>query len=714
MRNHFAFISGKMLVPFGLAAILFIFVCRPLLAQQYYESMTAKIGRADAVIFAEVKDGRNPHPPAIKLVDNNSQTAMNSDGLQPIAEFRIELSHRRYCVASIIELLKGDLPRMEIVFSPYHVDFKPGRQVVLLRKESDGDWWEAGFYPEDFLPKLRCMIPILQERSEPVRIQSLIQLLQKPSSICPQVAWKSTVDTSNPDPLARYKDMNNPVSMEALNDDVLFAIKEIKDPASFDIVAGTIGSFSRSGQKDLLDWVISTGDSRAVSVLLKFLDSKDENLSGLAAGGLRRHFPGAPGVTEAFRKSWKTADKAVRSEAVDYLIKREPEPDLQKAYEELHSPPHSTDAQNLFSMKARKTFKEGQTADAKRYCIQVIQDDSLYDQTRLYLADCITTALNREDQNRHLPAIAPFLKRMVSARNSFASYSAIRIVLSVKHPAMKQALVAYLNRDATFSIWRREAYRTVMALREMGEEARTASARVLLERIETISEDDPTWSRPLQRLIALVWLGNDRDFNRAQQFLEKNAPGYYSKFAADLKPISKMNDEGAFLIDLLTKHSNQSSDSLNWFIMRLGDIRDARAMPLLLSSLEKKQYFSAEPVSEALVQLGNSAVSRMESILRREDLKDYFYTGVLKVLFDSQKEKSLPFIRQLTKDRPTDLPPDIWYRFSQYGTAEDIALLSPLNDYWKYGPNSALQIALAALREKFGYDLSGPIEKREK
>jgi hypothetical protein len=704
MQNQTALIHKKPPLFIAPIIILLFSCCIPVFAQTS-DSMASQISRADAVVFAEVQVGKIPKSTGKEIVKTNPETGQTYTEYQNIIWIG-----RNYFNAKAIEVLKGDRSLADIDFASDNENFKPGKQVVLLKRESAGAWQQIGFYDEDYLPKLHCLLPALEMKSEPDRIHALIDLLQEPALKCPQSAWKSVVDSSNPDPGARRKAMNNPASLEALNNDVLFAIKEIRNPASLDIVTGTVNAFPKSSQQALLEWMLSTGDLRVVSVLVNYLDSRDTTLSGVAARGLRRYFPGDPRVTAAFRSRWKTADKTVRSEAIEYLIKREPEPDLQKAYEELHA--SATTADSLWK-KARQAFAEGPPAEARKYCIQIIQDDSMYDQNRLMLLECIGTALNREDQDRYLPAISPYLERMVSARNPSATFSAIRAVLSVKHPAMTKPLIAYLNREDTFIIWRNDAFKTVMALRDMGDEAKAMAARVLLPQIENTSGGVMEGLHSIQRLIALAWLGNDRDFDKARQILATKAPENCRNLLMNLKPVSQVEDEGAFWIDMIGKSPSQSSEIQNWFFMRLGKIRDARALPVLLSHLEKnRQYFSGETICEALLQLGEPALSRLESILRGADLDNYFFKKIFNALFDSQKEKAIPFLRQLVKERSGDLPSDVWAPFSRYGTPEDIALLSPVDNYWKFGPNSGRHSSLAALREKFDYDLDGPIEKK--
>jgi HEAT repeat protein len=723
MQTLLAFISKRKPGFLGLTAILLCFFHQPLYAH-WYGSMVTSILRADAVVYAVVEKDVLPNSSNNKVVTGDSQN--------DIREFIVVISpDDSYFLGPLVvrpfEVLKGDTslvgknilrPSLKIDIGYGHL--KPGRQAVFLKKNSNDVWEETEVYSEDQIPKLRCLCSILKEEREPVMVQKLIRLLQEPSSMCPQVGWKKIGDEIKRN--LNYFDFMEPGSLEGLEIDIIDELLQIKDPASFDVLAGSLDGFSLKNKRTLLNWIIDTGDLRAVPILLRYLDSEDIEQSSKAAFALRWYFPDAPGVTEAFLNRWKTAQKSVRSEAIKYLIKRNPTQELVKANEELQQPKAST-----FALKARKAFVEGPAADAKKYCIQIIQDDSMNDSTRLGLADCIGTVLNHEEQDRYAPAIAPFLERIAGQSEDLAR-SAIWTATSVNHPAMKQALVAYLNReDKSFIEDVGGKFKAVMALQSLGEEARAMGARMLLQSIaKTLNGydiDDFNMKEYLHKhlwssVAALAWLGNNRDFEQARQLFKDNrTPEDINRLIAELRPLSEIKDEGAFWINLIEKQWLDPDAKLrntepDWFVMRLGHLRESRAIPVLLNLLLKESH-GRRNISQALVQIGESAITRLKStLLEAEDLSPY--RDVFSALCRSQKEEILPFMRQLAKDRTIALPIEVWDCFSAIGTADDIVLLSSRDDYWRFGRNHFLRSALASMRDKFGYNLNGPIEKKSR
>jgi len=295
---------------------------------------------------------------------------------------------------------------------------------------------------------------------------------------------------------------------------------------------------------------------------------------------------------------------------------------------------------------------------------------------------------------------------------------------------MRQTLISFLNRKDIFEpvgSHAEETFKAAMALKAMGEEARALGAGALLEQIEKSADRSIDWDAKFKQLIALAWLGNSQDFEWARKFVNaNNAPDNIRSFAAVLRPVSDIADEGAFWIDLIGKQSPYPANGGNWtpnysyllnnqpewFLVRLAYLRESRSIPVLFNLLKEKHDWWIRPICQALAQIGEPAITELKSVISKEEdlsvYRDSFY-----ILCDSQKEKLIPFVRQLVKDRPANLP-EIWFCFSRYGTADDIALLSPLNNYWKFGGNPFLQDALISMREKFGYDLNGPIKKNSR
>jgi hypothetical protein len=115
-------------------------------------------------------------------------------------------------------------------------------------------------------------------------------------------------------------------------------------------------------------------------------------------------------------------------------------------------------------------------------------------------------------------------------------------------------------------------------------------------------------------------------------------------------------------------------------------------------------------IYQALGQMGEPGLTQLKRSIIKADLANY--GPVFEEICQSQNSSFMPFIRQLVKDRTAELPSSIWACFQNYGTKDDIFILTSLDNYWKFGPNYHLRSVLAEMREKYGYDLNGPIKKK--
>jgi hypothetical protein len=666
-------LKGSIMRKFALLGIMYaLFFSSLLFAKRMEIGMVNEIRRAEIIVFADIEQR------SLQTMPDNKMAGESESSFKIILDFG-------QLIIKPIEVLKGDpsLIGKEIAI-PYVIEedgLTPGKKVVLLYRNSENKLQPLRDYPETSIPKLRCLTGILKETQEPKQIRQLVQLLQNPAGICPEVDW--TTEVFDP------------------KDDVLMSIYAIRNPDSFEVLAQEFDGFESKTQRGVLEWMAGTGDRRAVSILLRSLDSRDIGVRETAAHNLRWNYPGAPGVTEAFQQRWQTGDPKVQYDAIEYLIQRESSPELEKAHENLHP-------QNFFT-KAEKAFKKGPAALAKKYCIQIAKDNSLEDFARRYHGTCVATVLSRDEQSRYVPAFAPFLERMAEKGNWLEAQDAVRIASSVKHPATLNTLIAWLNRDQDPVSGEEEGFQVVMALNAIGNEAHEKGAKALIARVSKMVQKG-LWSMDeFWPAAALVWLGNEQDFGQVRQLMgQYQAPEEYKRLVAALRPVSQIHDEGAFWIEMIGKRSSYPFNSPDWFVMRLGHLREQRAIPALVKLLEEKKRPMEKIIYHALAQMGKPGIAQLKSLIGNADLSHY--GPVFDDLCSIQKSNIMPFFRQLAKERTADLPASFWNCFQYYGTANDIALLSSIDDYWKYGMRY-WGSALAEMREKNGYDLNGPIKR---
>jgi len=618
------------------------------------------------------------------------------------AEFVFTIDYTRNFTIKPLEILKGDASLLGETINLQEDGFisvcggpnlEVGQQIVLLVKDAEKGWTALEGYSREYIPRVRCLIDILRVNPEAARIQKFIDLIQNTKDVCPQADW-------------------NDAGLAAQFRSALYAIH---DKDSFSVVEKALPNARPEFQALILRWMSETGDLRAVPSLSRYIDSQDHDVWYEARTSLISYFPGAPGVTEAFLEKWKTTPDIAHGSILDYLYKRVSDPEVDKAYLERF------EAEPSFYVKAATAFRDGPAADAKKYCIQVIEDALINDSSLTsLLADCVATALSPAEQNKYIPLIAGYLEKQIENNDSgYAGKNALRAALSVKHPALIRALILSLKKqNKIFDTFDQDKQLSVVsAIRAYGKDASDMAVKEIFSQIDEALRERHFSMENFWPIIALVWLGTEQDISAMRQILEDNRAGEeYEQLAASLKPISKIPDETAFWIEMIKNGSKFPSESVKWFAARLGQLQDKRAIPTLMGILEEKTPVDEQPVYRALAKIGKPGIEQLKSFSLKLDVHSTSsrHRDIIDVLCESEKENLLPFLRQLVKNNSSVGSSQPWMCIEQYGSVEDIALLTPYTDYWKYGPGRLYwpRSALAQLRQKYGYDITGPIRKK--
>ena len=152
-------------------------------------------------------------------------------------------------------------------------------------------------------------------------------------------------------------------------------------------------------------------------------------------------------------------------------------------------------------------------------------------------------------------------------------------------------------------------------------------------------------------------------------------------------------------------------DIRNWVVFRLGDLRDDRAIPVLVNYLKSanNMYYYGE---EALKNIRGEKVE--QAMIELLSDKEQRVRGMAtEVLLNLQGERSLSILRKMVKEENYGDRQRAFTHLYHHGTLEDLEMLKPFCDFWNRGENSIYWPcqAIIGIRERFDYDINGPIKK---
>ena len=582
-------------------------------------------------------------------------------------------------VLSITEVIRGD-PKAagtEMVLGGMRSTAEahlptPARGVaVLLRKQPPerdrSPVLEAYAKPEE-IATVRTLVRIYSEPGERRQLLLLREQALKPDDLC----------------LAQF----------------LADLAGMHGPANFDLMVGLYDALSPANQVKLLDIMARTNDPRAVPILLKAMASPDEKVSTAAAGPLSWQFAGAPGVTEAFEQA--LAQKHLARTAASYLAKRRDDPALEKINEERVTP----------WVRAERLRKAGRKEEARAAYLAIVENpnDNSYatnEAAKKLLADATPA-----EKDRIRLALLPRLTAAARDGNYIEAANAARILRQLHHPDCLEALLALSPRtDWSF----RDAARiAILAIHDLGADARRQGVERLMANL------GPAATKPSQEadartfhLLAILWLGDKETPDRITGAL----PESWQKAWADLGPlasIASQKDEAAFLIQVLDKPGSLPVSGREWAAFRLGDLKDPRAVKVLTANLLREaDWRSTQTTRDALISIGGPDVEREMLALLMDEDRTRIRPAAIEVLFRLQGERSADLARRMLREDDFGLKMPAMNNLSSVGTPEDLALLLPYCDYWKADRSTHYWAvhAVIGIRDRFNYDVNGPIVK---
>jgi len=446
---------------------------------------------------------------------------------------------------------------------------------------------------------------------------------------------------------------------------------QMREPANFQIILDLYDSLDVADQSDVIDLLKDIGDIRAVPTLLKALQSPSSALRENAASVLENTFRGGPGVDDALLK-YRSGTRIA------------PETRFQKA---------------------ERLWKSNQRQRGRSLFLAVARDAQEDDFSRLYAASTVASSLTPSERAELQPAIRSFLAGKVEKGNYLELRDVAKILRALRNAENLDLLIGLLERKEEDLIYQETPCIATMAIRDLGKRAQEKAAEQLLARIPALYGPYREIAKPTPQLLALAWLGNEVQWKRIENW--RWGP------LQSLLGVGQQLDEGLFLIRVLQDRSDLPQLAREWIAVRLGDLKEKRAVPELIGLLTNDIDSSAMPsATQALVGIGGPAVEAETAKLLTHPRQDVRVSAI-DILCRLQGAKTLPLLRRMVLEKDFGDKSSALHWLGDLGTPEDLKTLIPIADFWTGDrPNHYwAMLAVAEIRERYGYNLHGAMAK---
>jgi HEAT repeat protein len=605
-------------------------------------------------------------------------TYVRDAGLIVIADTKRGGERQRDTVLVVGEVIKGDaqlagqslvLPRGPRSTADAWVPMGAKGVAVLLK----AGWQEADRWP---------VLEAYQKPHELQALRTLVRVYAKPRERERLLALRETLAEGNP----------------VYQEQMLADLRDMRDPANFSLITDLYEAVDPAYQVKLVDLIRQIGDPRGVPTLIRAMESPDRAVSGRAASALRWHFPGAPGVTEAFEKALEREHLA--RVAAQYLLKRRQDPALQPLATPKDSP----------WLRARRLRESGDEAAARAAYLGIIEDAEASAYTRRRSAEALLAAASEAERERIRKALLPLLSRDAETSNHLTLREAAGILRSLRHPECLPPLIRILKWNS--SIHRKAACVATMGVRDLGAQARQSATARLTEWLAVPPPKQLTGRNPDRYLLELLWLGDAAALDTAEGLMHESYRRSWATLAP-LRPLAGREDETAFLVSLVEQRPRLSREAWAWLVFRLGDLRQRDAIPALAAYLVGEGNWGlGSDIVEALVRIGGPAVEKEMLGLLSHPGGQRVRQPASEVLFRLQGARGLELARRMIIEDDLGARRLALLHLSKFGAPDDLPLLLPLCDYWKADRTLHYWAMMAAssIRDRCGYDVNGPIK----
>lgn len=492
----------------------------------------------------------------------------------------------------------------------------------------------------------------------------------------------------------------NPVLQEQLIED----FRNMQAPENLDLITAWCSSTEPATQRKLVDLLAHMGDLRGVPTLIQAMLSSDQQLSQAAAHNLYWYFPGAPGVTDAFEQALER--EYLARTAARYLAAHRPSPAVQALIVQ----------ENSRWQQAERLFRSGDQEAAREKYMEIVQDQSENAYTQRASAQRLLAQTSAEEKGRIRQALLPQLAADAAGDNYIFALDAVKILRALGHVDCLDALIGAFS-HSSFT-YQKAAQEATMAIRELGPKARRKAVSRLLATFDSAADRRPSTGSGARTLLELIWLGEESDFQQVEQSIPASYRATW-KTLQPLLPVAEQDDEATFLTTLLERHLQARialpRDAWAWVLFRLGDLRHQASIDALTQCVTQEvDWTLTRAAAEALTKIGGQAVEqKMLSLLTHED-HNRVRRHAIEVLFELQGERSADLARRMLVEEDLGLKGPAMSNLGRYGAPEDLPLLLPFCNYWEADRTTQYwaMSAVASLRERYRYDINGPIQSK--
>jgi HEAT repeat protein len=318
--------------------------------------------------------------------------------------------------------------------------------------------------------------------------------------------------------------------------------------------------------------------------------------------------------------------------------------------------------------KGFRLAKEGRAREARPLLMAVAVDSHESEQIRLWAALELIPHLDVPAKNALRQSMLPLLAHIVKDGDYLQVTDAVKILRQLRHPGNLDLLVSAIGRKDYLQ--QESSFQAAMALRELDA---AESPRAVAMLTKTLQDREKAQGyrmvggSPSAPLLALAWLNGD--VARPSGSLPEGRSGG-----------SRYDDEVASLIGVLGKPGDLPADSISWIALRLGELKDRRAIDPLTGLLANPQWPVAEKSKEALIRIGGDNVSAAMRRLLARGGPSAAREAALDVLCAVQGAGALPQIRAALADQA--LRTTALSLLARVGTKEDLTVLIPMSDFW--------------------------------
>jgi len=552
-----------------------------------------------------------------------------------LADTVTELSHGRHTTLTLREIIKGDakLVQQQISLPTRFLSADVGiprdaRGIAVLLPEN----WKTGDQP---------VLEVYQLPEEIAALRVFVAIYELPSERARLLALRDRMGDANP----------------LFGKQLFYDLAQMREADNFSILIDLFGNDDEAIQRQVIELIGTIGDNRGVPTLIAALDSPHRWVAVEAARALRFTFPGAPGVTAAFRRARQNT--FLQSTAESYLMAY----DAPLAAE--------IEAKRNPYQRVSELLQGGDEAGALPFFDLILSDPEQTESMIRFHADWVVRTLEQRsgDQEAIAHALLPVLTRLARDGDYLQAASAAKVLSALHHSDRVPPLLGLLSK-AENSLFDQSTRMAAFALADQDAESR-------------------------QQVV--IRLSARKDWAALRPVFDESA------------------DEGLALTAMLEEALSKgaSDGATDWMIYRLGALREKRAIALLVRHLTERPWSDAYTTTESLIHIGGLQVEEAALQLLKHPDETGVRRQATEMIFRLQGKRALPLARRLITENGFGDKSSAALYLGRHGTPDDLEFLIPLSDFWAgdRANHYWLMSAISQIRIRHHFDLNGPIKE---